>query len=432
MLTDKRAALVGMRCVGEWLEDVLVENDFRVHDADLETSEAWAIDSGAIRHVSGRFFRVVGGRWTEGGESRAQPFIEQREVGTLGFLIRAKAGRPELLVQAKVEPGNVGGVMLAPTCQATGSNLARVHGGSVPPGAQQLAEARLVHASLQSEQGTRFLGKRNRNVIAFATEHVELDRTHRWMPVDDVLELLELDYVVNTDARSVLVTSPWHRLVERPFTRRPSAFARELAISYAVFDDSEALRARIDLQRRRSAASETMTVPLDQLVGWSFDRLGLSAANERPFRVRHVQVTALGREVPAWDQPIIDSAGEGLVELACARDAGILRFLFRASTEPGLARRVELGPSRWVPPGIGLPDDGPLPGIVRGECRNSEEGGRFFQDVNRYRVVDIGAAPPPAPDCHWLTLGTVQHLLLEGGYFTNEARSAISLLLPWL
>lgn len=59
-------------------------------------------------------------------------------------------------------------------------------------------------------------------------------------------------------------------------------------------------------------------------------------------------------------------------------------------------------------------------------------GGRFYQDSNRYRIVDIGDACDVDRMACWLTLGDIRRLLDEPGWLTNEARSALSLLLPWL
>ena len=59
--------------------------------------------------------------------------------------------------------------------------------------------------------------------------------------------------------------------------------------------------------------------------------------------------------------------------------------------------------------------------------RQSDEGGRFFQDVAEYRIIDIGTVQPEA-DLIQLTLSEMAYLLPKG-IFNNEARSAISLLL---
>jgi len=52
--------------------------------------------------------------------------------------------------------------------------------------------------------------------------------------------------------------------------------------------------------------------------------------------------------------------------------------------------------------------------------------------VSVYRIVDIGDVPQNRRDERWLNLAEVRVLLMAGGWFTNEARSVLSLLLRWL
>jgi len=268
--------------VEAWFAPLIARARFRVDDMDLADSRAWKLSGGAIRHVSGLFFSVTGVQWLGSDGARiSQALIEQREIGTLGFVMRAGARGNELLVQAKMEPGNVGVAQLAPTCQATASNAARVHGGEAPPFSTLFAPvggAAPLHESLQSEQGSRFLGKRNRNVLLRDPGGIEPGPTHRWLPVDDVLSLLAHDFLLNTDARSVLVCSPWETLTgHRPFSRHATRFGAELARSHAQHCDRETLvPVRKTLEQLRSTARPPRTVDLAELDGWRLDRSGLA------------------------------------------------------------------------------------------------------------------------------------------------------------
>lgn len=151
-------------------------------------------------------------------------------------------------------------------------------------------------------------------------------------------------------------------------------------------------------------------------------------------RIKHIHVQTREREVPVWDQPIVKSAGEGIVTLYCGRSKGILHFLFHLKYEPGLYNHFELTPSIALEPGkSGQEDDFEWPtGEVIAECHQSEEGGRFYQDSNHYRIIDTGTVFNASSDCFWLTLKDIRLLLDEEGWFTNEARSVLSLLLRWL
>ena len=424
--------------IEDWFSRVEQAADFQVEPLALSHSKHWQMVGGAIAHDSGRFFRIAGTVWRDAeGAPTYRPMVEQREIGTLGFILRDRPSRaPELLAHAKIEPGNVNAVQLAPTCQATASNIACLHGGDVPPysGMFGADAAEMVHQSLQSEQGSRFLGKLNRNVLVRFNGDVALTPAHRFVAVDEVLELVAADYVMNTDARSVLVTSPWRTLVRRPpFERYDVQFARELAESFRLpIKPEQTMTLGRTLSLVRANTPQPTAVPLDALEGWRVDAEGVVPEGGVPYRIRHIKVRARGREVAEWDQPIVESAGTGLVELHCGRLNGVLHFLFRLQVEPGLVSRAELGPTVCVEPGS-VAMNHPLPpsAHVIIETWQSDEGGRFFQDKSLYRIVDRGQAHSAA-EGYWLNVAQVHDLLMQGGWFTNEARSVLSLLLTWM
>jgi dTDP-4-dehydro-6-deoxy-alpha-D-glucopyranose 2,3-dehydratase len=242
--------------VASWLDRVRSSDRFEVEPLTLNQSNAWAEEQGTIRHVSGRFFSIIGLTWLEEQTRHWQPFIDQREVGTLGFIARRRGEAVDLLVQAKTEPGNVGTVQLAPSCQATASNLERIHGGDPPPYSEYFSGrmGKIISDSPQSEQGTRFFGKLNRNIMIL-DNHVEAKYDqHCWIPFHLFNQLLTEDFLVNTDARSVLCTTDWNFLVGRPPFQGDGELSRELKASFTtpvrrnvvvnVLTTLQALRAR--------------------------------------------------------------------------------------------------------------------------------------------------------------------------------------------
>ncbi|MFC1981252.1 NDP-hexose 2,3-dehydratase family protein [Chloroflexota bacterium] len=428
------------RWVEAWFSTAYDFSVFQINRLSLASSSTWALSNGVIRHQSGQFFNIIGVQWENpNGKCIMQPLIEQREIGTLGFLLRSNEKNRELLVQAKIEPGNVGIVQLAPTCQATASNISRIHGGKSPPFCELFPsdKTHIISDSLQSEQGTRFLRKHNRNILATVANPILTGDTHRWLRVDEVLELLKFDTIINTDARSVLICSQWEMLVDRaPFARYCTPFGIDLAHS-AIHGGNHKSITRIhkELMSLSTKISTPEIVPLEKLDDWAITDEGVIPIKGKPFIIRHIQIITDGREVPAWDQPIIDSVGQGHVELVCGRIDGVLHFLFRPQIEIGLYKAVELGPTMVVEPGEELPGDTSLNqsgATVIIECLQSDEGGRFYQDITLYRVFDVGEAYEVPADWQWLTLKQIQILLQRGGCFTNEARSALSLILTWL
>jgi oxidase EvaA len=426
-----------------WFRELLQREAFSMTHMPLAASGAWALREGAIRHRSGRFFSVVGIRAVrEDGAIVEQPLLEQQEIGTLAFMVRHGRESVEVLVQAKVEPGNVGMIQLAPSFQATASNAARIHGGTPPPLHEWFADAergRLVASTLQSEQGSRFLGKRNRNCTLLVADEVEHGRLHRWLPARELCALLAEDHLVNTDARSSLVCSDWY-LLAGGTAFRGDGFAEELRASHELPDTEawQALAAVLaELEKPAPWRAAPKLRPLDRLGAWQMGDEGPQPLDGGSFRLRHIHVHALSREVPEWDQPIVQSTGRGEVVLPIGRWRGVPHFLFRAVTEPGFGQRIELTPALTMEPGGSAHADAFMAALMAEgreiiSCLQSEEGGRFLFDENRYALLDVGQAMQPPEGCHWLSLAQVRTLLARGESLTNEARSALSLLLTWL
>lgn len=218
--------------VKEWLKNLRDQSGFNVSKITLSQSESWCLKNGFIEHKTGCFFKIIGIRWrNERGIVIEQPLVDQREIGTLGIVIKRGGGSTKALIQAKIEPGNVGVIQLSPTCQATESNTNCMHGGEKPPFSEYFnrGDKKIIYDLTHSEQGTRFYKKQNRNVLAVTRSDIPHSKYHKWIDMDLLFDLSKENYIVNTDARSVLISSPWDALVERrPFSRYKTGFGLEL------------------------------------------------------------------------------------------------------------------------------------------------------------------------------------------------------------
>lgn len=437
MITSSHAA------VADWLKNLLNAEAFQLDHVSLASSNAWKLQDGIIQHQTGRFFSVIGvSAVNNNGTIVQQPMLDQREIGTLAFIIRQRAETTELLVQAKAEPGNIGTIQLAPSFQATASNAARIHGGAPPPLHNwfgSCGQGTLIADGLQSEQGTRFFGKRNRNCTLLISGEVEHGQYHHWIPIKELCALLVEDHLLNTDARSALVCSDWNLLASgKPFSG--GGFAEELRASLKL-TDTESWKPLTSVLSELEKPAPWRKAPqmqsLERLHGWRLEAEGLETLTGKPFCLRHVRVNSLSREVSQWDQPIVQSAARGYLGLPMGRWQTVPHFLFRAVSEPGFGSRIELTPGLIMEPDTSatshefmaaLMDEGHE--II--SCMQSEEGGRFLFDENRYALLDVGEIMQPPPDYHWLSLAQIRLLLTRGECITNEARSALSLLLNWL
>ncbi len=335
--------------VAAWRRAQRARAGFRCEPIPLAEVAAWRMDGDGLGHASGGFFRIVAARTRSSDaalDGQAQPFILQPEIGILGFLARPGAAGPELLVQAKTEPGNAGGTQLAPSFQCTPSNYTARHGGTPAPylDAFQGGAGTVLSDLRQSEQGTRFLAKFNRNMVVMlpaARAPEPAGPAWRWLPAGGVLSLLGEDNTLNTDARSVLAGTPWRHWAAIPFGRwrGMGGFGEALLESHARPADDVA---RWLLGHRAATAIATERLPLAALDGWRAGADAIAPVGAGGFAVRGYRVAEADREVARWDQPLVDSAGAGLIALPCQRRQGVLHVLVQARAEPGLANRVEL------------------------------------------------------------------------------------------
>jgi dTDP-4-dehydro-6-deoxy-alpha-D-glucopyranose 2,3-dehydratase len=406
--------------------------------------------TGNLRHASGRFFTVEGLEVRIPGAPVAgwsQPIINQPEVGILGILVREFDGVLHFLMQAKVEPGNHDGPQLSPTVQATRSNYTRVHQGRTVPYLdyfQDTAGRHVIADVRQSEQGSAFHRKRNRNIVVEVTEEVELEEGFRWLTLGQIHEFLGLDDMINMDARTVLACLPFAGTgltdaitSEDPFQ---AALLRSCSGSGGGLHTVEDIlswvtdaRCRTDLTTRR--------VPLQGLPGWEYRDGQLSHESGRFFDVLGLDVRASGREVSRWMQPMMKPYGTGIVAFLVASFDGVLHVLVHTRVEAGYLDVVELAPTvqcspenyELLPPAarprfldevLDLPRE-----RIRYETLLSEEGGRFHHARNRYLVAEVEPLRRyEGPDHRWVTLHHLVGLLRHSHYLNVQARSLIACL----
>ncbi|MEV0408892.1 NDP-hexose 2,3-dehydratase family protein [Actinoallomurus sp. NPDC050550] len=414
-----------------WLADWRRGHRFGVRRVPFAALEGWAFGpTGNLAHRSGRFFTVEGvsvGAADGPVPAWHQPIIVQPEVGVLGILAREFDGVLHFLMQAKMEPGNPGLVQLSPTVQATRSNYTKVHRGAAVPYLEYFTRrgrGRVLVDVLQSEHGTWFYRKSNRNMIIEVDGDVPVLPGFRWLTLGELGRLLHLPNVVNMDARTVLSCLPAGR-------DEPGAVASDVELLSWFTGE----RSRHELRVER--------IGLNRVAGWRRGAATVEHELGRYFRVVAVRVEGDGREVPRWSQPLIEPIGRGVVAFLYRRFAGVPHLLVRARVEPGFAETVELGPTvQCVPRNhahLSGSDRPPFlsaalsaaPGRIRYDTVLSEEGGRFLGAESRYMIVEVDGADVPGPmprDFHWVTPGQMSTLVRHNHYINVQARTLLAAL----
>ena len=200
-----------------WVKDQNDRVSVKINKISFSNLKSWHFDNdiSKLQHESGKFFSIDGLRVnTNYGNVKTwdQPIINQPEIGYLGFITKEFNGVLHFLLQAKIEPGNINFVQLSPTLQATKSNYTQVHQGKSPAYLDYFVNAKpsqILLDQLQSEQGARFLRKRNRNIIIKIEDEITLFENFVWCTLAQIKELMKVDNLVNMDTRTVISGIPY-------------------------------------------------------------------------------------------------------------------------------------------------------------------------------------------------------------------------------
>lgn len=427
-------ALLRTDQVTDWLAERRRAHRFRVDRIPFAELDGWSFapGTGNLAHRSGRFFSVEGVDVTIAGgpvPHWQQPIIRQPEVGILGILAKEFDGVLHFLMQAKMEPGNRNLLQLSPTVQATRSNYTKVHNGADVRYLEHFTgrgRGRVLADVLQSEHGSWFLRKANRNVLVETDEEVPVHEDFRWLTLGQIGRLLRLDNLVNMDSRTVLAGLP--------------ALSAEHSLARALHTDPELL-SWITVQRARHEV-RVDALPLAEVADWYRTPTTIERADGRYFRVVAVAVEAGNREVTGWTQPLVEPTGRGVTAFLTRRFDGVRHLLVHARVEAGLLDVLELAPTvQCVPENYAhlAPAHRPPyldeiltagPGRILYEAVHAEEGGRFLNAESRYLVVEADpAAPAEPPEGYlWITPGQLGTLAQHARYVNVQARTLLACL----
>ncbi len=447
--------------VGEVLEWLKLQNEkvtVNIRKSSFSKLSKWHYDavSDSLRHETGGFFSIEGIQvQTNWGPVPAwnQPIINQPEIGYLGFITKEIEGTLHFLVQAKIEPGNVNFVQLSPTLQATRSNYNQIHQGKKPKYLEFFQKAKsgqILLDQLQSEQGARFLRKRNRNIIIKTEENLPAEDNFIWLTLGQIKLLMQVDNVVNMDTRTVISGIPYGEYESETinlfhFLRGPAETGNPTANlflkSALTVKSHHTIEEIISFITRLKSTYDLFVknIGLKKLDDWIFSDNEIYHRDHKYFKVIAVDVEIGNREVVAWSQPMVEPAQEGLCAFLCREIDGVLHFAVQAKLECGNHDIIELAPTVQCLTGNyrhvkenNLPFLNYVlnakPSQIVFDTLQSEEGGRFFREQNRNLIVLAGDdLPGDLPEKFiWMTLGQLHTFLKFNNYLNIQARSLIA------
>ena len=443
-----------------WMKSQNAEVTTVVKQIPIDKLRGWAYRDDRICHNSGHFYSIEGIRVETDYRDKHQwdqPIINQPEMGFLGFIVKRIGGVLHFLVQAKVEPGNLNLVQLSPTLQATRSNYTLVHGGKSPAYLEYFNGERNVTVlvdQLQSEQGARFLHKRNRNMIVEVDEkeEVEVKSNFIWVTLGQIKELLRYPNVVNMDSRTVIACVKYGSYPEQSINllarmRRMTGAhsSKPDSFLYSVLSAENHLHNLQDIIQWITSMKfkyelSVKPIGISQMQDWTYDGHSIFHKDRKYFDVIGVSVEIGNREVVSWDQPMVRPAQEGLIAFIVKRINGIYHFLVQAKLECGNLDIIEMAPTVQCMTGnyrkghneytipyledvLNAPND-----KIWYSSYQSEEGGRFFHEQNLNTIVEVGDDFPldVQENYCWMTLNQMLSFVSYNYYLNMAARSLLS------
>lgn len=442
--------------IKEWISDRNDENTVNIQKINFYGDGQWKYSQKfkGIINAKHAFFSIVGIQQMNANKIiHEQPIIIQQEIGYLGIICKDIPGKGlHLLMQAKIEPGNINKIQISPTIQATKSNFMQMHGGSVPPYLEFFIANKkyeVIVDQIQSEQSSRFLGKRNRNIIIKVGYDCVIDvlPSYRWMTLGQIKELMKYDNLVNMDTRTVISCIPFslkhytkleYRYMETLFTNKyifQSIFGN---VDNKVFNNIHQY-----INNYKMLNSNSIVIKeLKKLADWEFteNREIRNKYGRGEFKVIYCDIHIDGREVSRWQQPLIEAVEEQILGLFFCRNETQYEFLIKAIPEVGCFDAIELGPTVQSIKSKFEESKERVDQLFYSKYREksgvvfdglfSEEGGRFYHEQNRNILIEIDKKELDSlPEGYfWVNFSTLNMMVQFNNYLNIQLRNLLAIL----
>jgi oxidase EvaA len=431
-----------------WIQRLNEKVHVKLNKIPFSNDGTWYYDKEelGIVHKSKAFFKIKGLIKEDDITYKEQPIIIQNEIGYLGIIGKVIDEVLYFLMQAKIEPGNINKIQISPTIQATKSNFMQVHGGKVPAYFEYFYNKKnheIIVDQIQSEQSSRFFGKRNRNIIILIDDEIEVLDTHRWMTIGQIKQLMKHDNLVNMDTRTVLSCIPFSL---RDYAYKDLCYIRSLFHKDAMFNSiffgnsgkhiNEIYQYMNEI--KMLDRSTTSIVDLYSLKKWRMINNEFTNP-EGEFKIIYCDIEIEGREVSKWQQPLLEATGQFIFALFYCVENNCMQFLVHTISEVGCFDKIEIGPSIQLGPYSDFNSDC-ITRLFFHKIKNedgiifsglfSEEGGRFYHEQNRNTIIEIRKEEiPDLPEGYfWIDYQTLNILIQFNNCLNIQLRNLISIL----
>lgn len=439
-----------MKDLLNWINELNKKTHVSIKKTSLNDESFWFYDQekGIIKNRNNSFFSIAGIKGYVSDNYIEQPIIIQKEIGYLGIICKEFDGITKYLMQAKIEPGNINCVQISPTIQATKSNFTQKHGGNKPLYLEYFINAskyEIIVDQIQSEQSSRFYGKRNRNMIIKVYEDIPLlnDR-FRWMSLKEIKKLMTYKNLVNMDTRTVLSCLPLMSdnidNVYKDYFEKNKYFYNSV-FSNSYLNEITNLYHKINNYKMFND-NRTEIVKLHELEMWKMSDQGISCKKEFPYQVVYCDIEIEGREVTKWSQPLFQANGIALFGLIRTVIDNEYKYLVKITPEIGCFDSIEVGPTVQKEANTSFDNDRietlffnkiEKQSNIAFDSILSEEGGRFYHEENRNMIIDVSCEELlNLPDEYVLvSYRALNHLNLVNNCLNIQLRNLLSVMEVW-
>jgi oxidase EvaA len=394
----------------DFLHRITSLSQTEIVEMSMDNQEHWKIRDGALSHRTNGFFSVAGLTNSKTEEERLM--LLQPQSAITGILFCQNNHKTYLLLQARVEPGNIGIGQYGPTIQSTPANYLRWHGGSATPYVEYFnthnCVVEPVAVSSQLDIGRRYYQKIKTLMYVRAPHLLECTQHMIWVSLDALSDMASIDHVLNTDLRSMSAVMNWDDTVPAEGLETP-------------LNDSGIFN--YYLNSIKSGQSSWHITPLEKLKGWNISGTGIISKNDELVSVKLYRTTCLTREVSSWVQPLMIAPGKGAVSLFFRETPSGREYLLSVMSEEGISGQTVIGPSiqRYQEDETEI-----LPGKIIANFDQSDEGGRFMHHTSTFSLVQVDSNYEAGPNQFWVSPGFLKKLVATSNMTTIQLRVVCS------
>ena len=430
-----------------WIEEKNKNLKVVINKKNISETDWFLDEDGVIRNKDNTFFQIKGIKKYNSYDNIKieQPILIQDEIGYLGIICKNFDGTMFFLMQAKIEPGNVNKIQISPTIQATKSNFTQKHGGKKPAYLEYFLNAdryKVLVDQIQSEQSSRFLGKRNRNIIVVVDEDIEVLSSHMWMTLEQIKELMKIDNLVNMDTRTVLSCIPYLNLTD--CEKKSIGYPKSDELKKSLYQGdkinhiTQIYRYINDYKMFDDDKKEI--VSLNDMQNWKWKSDEFCHKERYHFKVIFCEIEIEGREVKKWTQPLFEAVGKAVFGLITCIEDDMLKFLVKAVPEIGCFDKIELAPTIQLEAGYEYDELNYIDKLFYDRWKNkdniifdtvlSEEGGRFYHEQNHNVILNVNKDDIRyLPDNYfWVDYKTLVELIKINNVLNIQLRNLLSVL----